>query len=85
MKAASIAEEVRSRYLKRSVLFHRFEEQLAKLRATRDLSAFQAAAKNILAELKVGHAGLMADSAANLRADHPQLADKIAELQRLDK
>nr|CAG4650912.1 EOG090X04O4 [Simocephalus serrulatus] len=81
LRAAGIAENIRNHYLKRSALFQAFEDQIAKLKTSRDHSAFQAATKNILSDLRAH----VLDVPSNLKSDHPSLHDHVTEIQKHEK
>ncbi|EFX75282.1 hypothetical protein DAPPUDRAFT_226428 [Daphnia pulex] len=80
-RAAGIAENIRNHYLKRSTLFQAFETHVVKLKSSRDINAFQASAKNITSDLRAQ----TLDLPANLKSEHPQLNDRVTEIQKQDK
>nr|CAG4643152.1 EOG090X04O4 [Ilyocryptus agilis] len=82
LRAESLAETVRVRYVKRSGLYHQYEDQIVRLKGSKDLTAFRTVTKNLLTELKEQVADLLPTS---FKADHPLLADRLTELQKQDK
>ncbi|KAK4027055.1 hypothetical protein OUZ56_016074 [Daphnia magna] len=76
-----MVEHIRNHYLKRSTLFQAFETQVAKLKSSRDINAFQAAAKNITSDLRAQ----ILDLPSSLKSESPQLNDRVTELQKQDK
>lgn len=80
-RAAVMVEHIRNHYLKRSTLFQAFETQVAKLKSSRDINAFQAAAKNITSDLRAQ----MLDLPSSFKSESPQLNDRVTELQKQDK
>nr|CAG4638394.1 EOG090X04O4 [Cyclestheria hislopi] len=83
LRVAGIAETVVKHQQKRSALYHQYEEQLNKFKQSKDSNAFQAALKNIQAELKSETQAI--DASAQLKGEGASLAEKVNELQKLDK
>lgn len=61
-----------------------YDEQLNKLKQIKDVNSFNSSLKTITNDLK-NETQAIADHQAKLKADGPELADKVAELQKLDK
>nr|CAG4640798.1 EOG090X04O4 [Eulimnadia texana] len=83
LRAAGIAETVRERHEHRLSLYEKYEELLAKLKASKDANAFHAAVKTVLQDLKK-ETQAVADSLAQIKGD-AALTERVNELQRLDE
>lgn len=84
-RVAAMAEGARARQNKRWTLFQQFDEQIQRLRQSKDLSVFQASTKTIRDELKTYAFYELPASAAGSRHEDQVLADRLAELQKCDR
>lgn len=64
--------------------YEKLEEELLKLKASKDLAASQAATKKLLQALK-DETQAISDLGAKIRLDNAEYADRVAELQKADK
>ncbi|KAJ8867481.1 hypothetical protein PR048_031283 [Dryococelus australis] len=84
LRVSGYVEKLMGHQDKRVLTYSRFDDQLAKLKTNKDVSAFQASIKSINADYKA-ETGQIADLVVKLKSDAPDVADKISELQKLDK
>lgn len=84
MKVSGYLEKVQSYQDRRNTIYTLLEEQLTKLKASKDINACQAAVKNLNSDHK-NHTQAIADLLTNIKNEGSEMSDKVAELQRLDK
>lgn len=80
----AVVESVLRRHGKRAGLYETFEAQINKLKSTKDVANYQSAFKNLTADHKAETQAIN-DIIVKTRAESPELADSITELQRLDR
>lgn len=84
MKVSGLCDKILMHQDKRTSTYDSLDDQLAKLKTHKDVIAFTAAVKNINQEYKTETAcivGLL----AILKPEAPEVAEKVSELQKLDK
>lgn len=84
MRVAGFCEKLLSHQNKRVTCYRNYDEQLAKLKLSKDINAFQASMKNINQEYK-SESMHISDILLKLKADAPELSDKLLELQKVDR
>ncbi|XP_021917698.1 dolichyl-diphosphooligosaccharide--protein glycosyltransferase subunit 1 isoform X2 [Zootermopsis nevadensis] len=84
MRVAGYCEKVLAHQDKRALTYTYYNEQLGKLKSSKDINAFLTSVKNINHEYKRETAHI-ADLLVKLKADAPDLAEKVSELQKADK
>jgi len=84
MRVSGLLEKFLQHFDNRSNLYTTLEEQLAKLKSTKDVTAFNSAAKVFNQEYK-NESAHITDLLAKIKPDAPDIADKLTELQKLDK
>ncbi|XP_063236205.1 dolichyl-diphosphooligosaccharide--protein glycosyltransferase subunit 1 [Bacillus rossius redtenbacheri] len=84
LRVSGYVEKLMAHQDKRALTYSRFDDLLAKLKTSKDVSAFQSAMKSINADYKA-EMGHIADLLVKLKADAPDVAEKVSELQKLDK
>ncbi|CAG0914485.1 unnamed protein product [Notodromas monacha] len=85
MKAAGVLENVLSTQEKRDAIYTSLDAAIHTLKSSKDVNGFQSALKNINADHK-NLAQSLGDQVSRLRSlGVPDLADKILDLQKLDK
>ncbi|XP_069693452.1 dolichyl-diphosphooligosaccharide--protein glycosyltransferase subunit 1 [Periplaneta americana] len=84
MRVAGYCEKVLAHQDKRALTYTYYNEQLVKLKSTKDINAFLTSMKNINHEYK-NETSHIADLLVKLKADAPDLAEKVSELQKADK
>jgi len=84
MKVAGYCEKVASLQDRRAGLYHNLEEALLKLKANKDISAFQNTLKRIGGDQKAETAAV-AELQSIIRAVNVDLGEKVGELQKQDK
>ncbi|KAJ1519740.1 hypothetical protein ONE63_004996 [Megalurothrips usitatus] len=84
LRIAGFVEKVLSHQLKRINAYDAYEDQLNKLKQIKDINSFNSALKSITNDLK-NETQIIADHQVKLKADSPDVAEKVAELQKLDK
>lgn len=70
--------------LKRMNAYDAYDEQLNKLKLIKDLNSFNSAIKTVSNDLK-NETQAIGDHQTKFKTDGPEIADKLAELQKLDK
>lgn len=81
---SAVVETVLRRHAKRAGVYETFDTQLSKLKSSKDVSAYQAALKNLTQEHKAETQAIN-DIITKTRPESPELADSITELQKLDR
>jgi len=81
---SAVVETVLRRHAKRAGVYETFDTQLSKLKSSKDVSAYQAALKNLTQEHKAETQAIN-DIITKARPESPELADSITELQKLDR
>lgn len=61
-----------------------YDDQLNKLKQIKDINSFNSSLKSVTSDLKA-ETQAIADHQTKLKSDGPELAEKVAELQKLDK
>ncbi len=84
MKVAGYYEKVAAHQDSCSGLYQALDDAIVKLKANKDMAAFQAALKKISSDHKAESAAI-SDLQAVIKAVNPDLAEKVSELQRVDK
>lgn len=84
MRVAGYCEKVLAHQDKRGLTYTYCSEQLAKLKSSKDINAFLTSMKNINQEYKT-ETGHIAELLIKLKADAPDLAEKVNELQKTDR
>jgi oligosaccharyltransferase complex subunit alpha (ribophorin I) len=84
MKVAGYCEKVASLQDRRTGLYQALEEALLKLKQNKDTNNFQNMLKRINNDQK-NETNAVAELQATIKAVSPDLGEKVAELQRLDK
>ncbi|XP_049805250.1 dolichyl-diphosphooligosaccharide--protein glycosyltransferase subunit 1 [Schistocerca nitens] len=83
MRVAGYCEKVLAYQDKRAQTFARYDEQLAKLKTTKDINSFQSAMKSINQEYKA-QTSAIAELLLKLK-DAPDIVEKVSELQKADR
>ncbi|KAK8747795.1 hypothetical protein OTU49_016611 [Cherax quadricarinatus] len=84
MRVSSYCEQVHTHHDKRARLYEKLEEELQKLKSSKDVAQSQTATKKIQATIR-DETQAIADIGAKIRADSAEYAEKVLELQKLDK
>ena len=84
LKVQGLCEKVEAVQERRWACYEQFDDALVKLKSSKDVAAFQATCKKINNDHK-NETQAISDLAANMKATSPEVADKIAELQKFDK
>jgi len=83
MRVASMVEQIQATHDKRSALYQSYADAINKFKASKDTSNFYSSRKKI----DTDHKSLtqqIAGLQTKLKADSSDIADKVAEIQRLD-
>nr|CAD7459342.1 unnamed protein product [Timema tahoe] len=83
MRISGFCEKVLAHQDKRAEYYSLTDDQLAKLKSSKDVTAFQTAMKNINRDYKNETAHIV-ELVTKLKIDAPEIADKVLELQKLD-
>lgn len=84
MKVAGYCEKVAAHQDVRSGLYQALDDAIVKLKAHKNMTIFQAALKQISGDHKTESTAI-SDLQAAIKAVNPDLAEKVSELQRVDK
>lgn len=84
LKVSGILESVQKQQQLRSEVYARYETTLTKFKSGKDLSSYQASVKKLNGEHK-NICQAINDLLVKLKQEGSDLADKVSELQRLDK
>lgn len=84
LRVSGILDKLLNHLDKRAATYANLDDQFAKVKTSKDANGFNAAAKNINQEYK-NITGLISDIVAKLKPDAPEVSEKVAEIQRLDK
>ncbi|XP_046383465.1 dolichyl-diphosphooligosaccharide--protein glycosyltransferase subunit 1 [Ischnura elegans] len=84
MRVAGYCEKILAHQDQRALSYQRYDEQLAKLKSSKDVNAFQAAMKSINQDYKNETANI-GDLIIKIKSDAPELADKVSEIQKIDR
>eukprot|EP00096_Caligus_rogercresseyi_P014674 TRINITY_DN718_c0_g1_i1.p1 TRINITY_DN718_c0_g1~~TRINITY_DN718_c0_g1_i1.p1 ORF type:complete len:600 (-),score=215.11 TRINITY_DN718_c0_g1_i1:225-2024(-) len=84
MKVSGICENLTGHQDKRARCYTAFDDALAKLKSTKDLSSFTNAIKKINSDHK-SETGAITDLNGSLKSIAPEAGEKVSELQKLDK
>jgi len=84
MKVSGFCEQLQVHHDKRSTIYQRYEQAINNFKSNKDNSGFQAAQKKLLAEHK-NETQAIADILTSLKQEAPEVADKVNELQKLDR
>lgn len=84
LRIAGLVDKVLSHQLKRMTAYDAYDDQLNKLKQIKDLNSFNSSLKSVTSDLKA-ETQAIADHQTKLKSDGPELAEKVAELQKLDK
>lgn len=84
MKVAGLCEKIMIHQDKRSYLYQLYDSQLAKLKSTKDLNAFNSSIKSINNEYKT-ETNMVTELSQKLKPNALDVYDKLQELQKLDK
>ncbi|KAG8228540.1 hypothetical protein J437_LFUL008997 [Ladona fulva] len=84
MRVAGYCEKVLSHQDERAISYQNYDEQLAKLKSSKDVNAFQGAMKSINQSYKENTAAI-SDLVSKIKPDAAELADKISEIQKIDR
>ncbi|KAK3923287.1 Dolichyl-diphosphooligosaccharide--protein glycosyltransferase subunit 1 [Frankliniella fusca] len=84
LRIAGFVEKILSHQLKRINAYDAYDEQLNKLKQVKDVNSFNSSLRTITNDLK-NETQAIADLQAKLKTDGPESAEKVAELQKLDK
>lgn len=84
MKVAGLCEKIMIHQDKRSYLYQLYDSQLAKLKSTKDLNAFNSSIKSINNEYKT-ETNMVTELSQKLKPNALDVFDKLQELQKLDK
>lgn len=83
LRVASMIEEVQSTQDRRSALYQSYDDAINKFKTTKDSAAFQASRKKVDADYKQLTTQIQT-LYQQLKAEGADIAEKVAELQRLD-
>ncbi|KAK4302673.1 hypothetical protein Pmani_025252 [Petrolisthes manimaculis] len=84
MRVSSHCEQVHTHHEKRARLYEKLEEEIHKLKSSKDVAQSQTTTKKIQASIK-DETQFINDLVGKIRADSTDYADKVAELQKVDK
>lgn len=84
MKVAGLVEEAASIHARRSAAYDLWSEAITKYKASKDPANLTAQRKKVEADLRGLHTAL-GDIQVQLKAESPETAEKVGEIQRLDK
>ncbi|XP_064088184.1 dolichyl-diphosphooligosaccharide--protein glycosyltransferase subunit 1-like [Macrobrachium nipponense] len=84
MRVSSHCELVHSHHDKRARLYEKLEEELQKLKSSKDVVQSQTATRKLFNSIR-DETQVINDLAVKIRQDNVEYADKVSELQKLDK
>ena len=84
MKIAGVCEKILALQERRNTNYMQYDDALSKLKSSKDNTAFQNSSKKIAADHKNETQGI-ADLIPNLKSLSAEVAEKVQELQRLDR
>ena len=84
LKVQGVCEKIESMQERRFAAYDQADDALVKLKASKDVAAFQATCKKINNDHKT-ETQAIADQIPSLRVISPEVADKIVELQKFDR
>lgn len=84
MRAAGYCEKVQSQQDKLLSIYQQYDDVVSHYKSGKDHAAFQAAVKKLIADQKMA-AQAITDLHAKLKPDAPDSAEKVSELQKLDR
>ncbi len=84
MKVAGVCEKILGHQERRNASYSAFDDALARLKSSKDASAFAAASKKVASDHKAETQSI-ADLAAGLKPLSPEVADKVGEVQKFDR
>ncbi|RZF37283.1 hypothetical protein LSTR_LSTR005615 [Laodelphax striatellus] len=84
MKISVLCDKVLEYHDKRAVTYTAFESCLAKLKQTKDVNSFMAATKIVNQDYK-NECNHINELALKMKSDAPEMADKVMDLQKMDK
>jgi len=84
MRVAGYCEKILTHQDKRASTYTSYSELLAKLKSTKDINTFLTSMKNVNLEHK-NETAHIAELLVKLKADAPDLAEKVSELQKADR
>ncbi|XP_037803395.1 uncharacterized protein LOC119597827 [Penaeus monodon] len=84
MRVSSHCEMIDSHHDKRARQYEKLEEELQKLKVSKDVNQSQTATKKILQSIR-DETQIISDLGAKIRLDNAEYADKVVELQKADK
>lgn len=84
MRVSGLCDRIIMLQEKRTAIYTTLGDLLQKLKSNKDIPAFLSAVKNLNQEHKTETAQ-MAELLVKLKADAPELAERVSELQKLDK
>ncbi|XP_047488055.1 dolichyl-diphosphooligosaccharide--protein glycosyltransferase subunit 1-like [Penaeus chinensis] len=84
MRVSSHCEMIDSHHDKRARQYEKLEEELQKLKVSKDVNQFQTATKKILQSIR-DETQIISDLGAKIRLDNAEYADKVVELQKAEK
>ncbi|XP_076039879.1 dolichyl-diphosphooligosaccharide--protein glycosyltransferase subunit 1 [Oratosquilla oratoria] len=84
MRVSSHCEMVHSHHETRSGQYEKLEEELVRLKGSKDVAQAQAVTKKLLGDIRT-ESQYITDLAAKIRVDNAEYAEKVTELQKLEK
>jgi len=84
MRVAGYCEKILTHQDKRASTYTSYNELLAKLKSNKDVNTFLTSVKNVNLEHK-NETGHIAELLGKLKAEAPDLAEKVSELQKADR
>ncbi|MPC07727.1 dolichyl-diphosphooligosaccharide--protein glycosyltransferase subunit 1-like [Portunus trituberculatus] len=84
MRVSSHCEQVHTHHEKRARLYEKLEEEIQKLKSSKDVTHSQTATKKIQGSIR-DETQAISELAGKIRLDNAEYAEKVAELQKIDK
>ncbi|XP_050720090.1 dolichyl-diphosphooligosaccharide--protein glycosyltransferase subunit 1-like [Eriocheir sinensis] len=84
MRVSSHCEQVHTHHEKRARLYEKLEEEIQKLKSSKDVAHSQTATKKIQSSIR-DETQSITDISSKIRLDNAEYAEKVVELQKIDK
>lgn len=84
MKVSGFCEQLQVHHDKRTTIYQRYEQAINNFKSNKDNSGFQATQKKLNSEHK-NETQAIAELLTSLKQEAPEVADKVNELQKLDR
>lgn len=84
LRVSGIIEKLLNHLDNRANIYNQMEDHLSKLKTSKDVHTFNTSMKNVNQEYKT-ETSHVAELSAKVKPDAPEVADKLSELQKLDR